>query len=385
MRKHHRPHQASAPEPAAGGRPPVPVTPGNAALARALAEAPARVSPALVHRLSQHSSNAQLARFKSDQEVDVRESTRAIGVRADELIELHRGHPDELAAAILGDLGRDGLLIAQAVFDRSGGELAALLGAIAGAHDEAALGSATPEVSQFLLTVARRLREVGNVAEAERLVSVLVSPSHAHMLGESAGSSAEVQGALEPHGATLQSVKDGVGPVVYDEYWIVLDSMPSNLTPEQYLSEMSTDINRAVADETFDKINTFSRTQPDQQRGAPAVGDVVDIDFTGPDNGSVMLVEATPEHFIYQTATTPQLGKHPEYGSREFGFERPEDGSVRFYTRGVSRPVNALVGMVGASIQERDWTAMLNGIGNALQARGGTLRPGSFGHWIRRG
>jgi len=376
MREHHRPHPASTPEPVTGGRRPVAVNAGNAALARAVAR---------WRGVSRHSSNAQLARSKTDMEFEVRETTRALGTRADELIELHRGRPDELAAAILGDLDRDGIQIADEVFDRIGGELAALLAAIAAAHDEAALGGATPELAQFLLTVARQLREVGNVAEAERLVGVLVSPAHAHLLGESADASAAVQGALGPHGATLQSVKDGVGPVVYDEYWIVLDAMPSDLTPEQYLSEMSADINRAVADETFDQINTFTRAQQDQQRGAPAVGDVVDINFTGPDNGSVMLVEATPEHFIYQTATTPQLGTHPEYGSREFGFERLEGGPVRFYTRGVSRPVNELVGTIGASIQERDWTAMLNGIGNTLQERGGTLRPESFGHWIRRG
>ena len=361
---------------------------GNAAIARLLAAGPSQLPPAIARSLAARGSSAQLARV-SDEALDARETMGSIRQQADDLLERHRGDPEALATAVLNKVGADweATQVAYRVLDAAAGALAELLSAIARRHDEAALRAATGPTRQFLQAIGGRLRVVGKVAEAERFIRVLVSPEHAHLLGETATASAPVQGALGPHHATVQSVASGVGPVVYDEYWIVLDAMPPNLTAERYLEELSTDVNRAVADDTFNQVNVFRRTRQDQQRGAPAVGDVYDIDIQGPDNGSVMLVESTPSHFVFQTVATPltQTGTHPEFGSREFGFQRIENGAVRFYTRGVSRPGSEIAGAVGAPIQARGWTALLTGIGNALQSRGGRLRTGSFGRWIRRG
>ena len=234
-------------------------------------------------------------------------------------------------------------------------------------------------------TAGRRLRDKGRPGEAEQLVAALVSPAHAHQLGESAVGTSAVQDALRSHGASVQSVTRGSGTVVYDEYSVVVNTMPPALTPEQYLREMAADLNRAVSSEDFDDVNTFERTAPDRRRGAPAVGDVYDIDILGPDNGSVMLVESTADHFTFQTVTTSQTGEHPENGSRSFGFERLGGGAVKFYTRGVSRPGSDLVRIVGGGIQTKGWTALVTGIGAALVRRGGTLRPGSFSRSVWMG
>jgi hypothetical protein len=232
-----------------------------------------------------------------------------------------------------------------------------------------------------LLYLATTLRTVGASGQAERIIGVLVSPEHANLVGERASATPAVTKSLTERGASVQSIAQGSSPIVYDEYWIIMDAMPPGLTPGAYLTEMSQDLNAAVRDESFDRINEFRRAQQDRNRGAPALGDVYDIDILGPDNGSVVLVERTPEHFVFQTIVTTQTGMHPEFGSREFGFEPLAGGAVRFYTRGASRAASPATFIAGAPIQEKGWTSMLQGIGAALTARGGRLRPDSFGHW----
>jgi hypothetical protein len=311
--------------------------------------------------------------------------------RAEALVEQYRNNPAGLATRLISDLSAGTDILDN--WERS----QAAYRALENFPDQAGLSSAiarqlpNDRVRQLaaghrngLSALALTVRRGGNAAEAERIMGILVNPAHGHLFGETASQSTAVQGALRTHHARLQSITGGVGLTVFDEYWVIVDAMPPNLTAEAYLTEMSQDLNGAIRSAAFNRINTFERTQHDQQRGAPAVGDVYDIDILGPDNGSVMLVERTPNHFIFQTVATSQTGAHPEFGSREFGFEVLEGGAIRWYTRGASRAGSDAAAIAGASIQERGWTAMLTGIGSTLQIRGGRLRSGSFGHWIRR-
>ena len=208
------------------------------------------------------------------------------------------------------------------------------------------------------------------------------SGAHRRLKAESWNTDSTVVAALKSQGATLQSSSSGwaSGDFIHDEYAIVMDTMPSGTTPEAYLGEMASDLNKAVNSSDFDSINTFHRRP--LASGGPAVGDVYHIDIAGPDNGSVMLVESTSDHFIFQTVETKEDGTHPEYGARQFGFERLEGGAVRWYTRGTSRP--ALTpggGTIGRHAQEKGWTRMLKGIAAELVKRGGTERSGSFSSW----
>jgi hypothetical protein len=341
---------------------------------------------AAVHGQVQH-------RTDNDAELVVeRANARIVG---DELIRTHRS-PAALASAILQIAVAEGSVFggrweqtakAYYVLDHAP-DRAGLLAAVAAQlpNDRVkALSNVHGALTQFLMSISRRLREAGNIAEAERMLSVLVGPEHAHLLGELATASPFVQGALASHNATVQSVTDGTGTIVYDYYWIIMDAMPARLTPADYLTEMSTDLNAAVQNEAFDTLNVFQRTQQDRLRGGPQIGDVYDIDILGPDNGSVMLVERTASHFIFQTVQTSQTGKHPENGSREFGFELLEGGAVKWYTRGCSRPADEVTRIAGGMLQKRGWTKMMEGIGDALERRGGKLRKGSLGHWKRLG
>jgi hypothetical protein len=214
-------------------------------------------------------------------------------------------------------------------------------------------------------------------AQIERLTR-FASPEHAHLKAEPWANSPAVQTALATTGAELQSIQSGSGDYIYDEYRVTIDRMPPGVTPETYLAELANDLNGAVGNETFNRINEFERLNTGSP---PQIGDIYHIDILGPDNGSVMLVERRDSSFTFQTVATPQDGTHPESGSRQFGFERNPDGSVTFFTRGASRPGFPGSASIGRPLQEQGWTSMMNGIAGTLRERGAVVRQGSIESW----
>jgi hypothetical protein len=170
-----------------------------------------------------------------------------------------------------------------------------------------------------------------------------------------------ITGSLARAGASFQSVKSGSGSYIFDEYAILVDSLPSGATVSSFLTEMACEVN------VFSKAPT----------NPPQVGQIISIDIAGPDNGSVVVAVIDPEYFIFQTVTTKQDGTHPEYGSREFGIEQA-DGAMRLYTRGCSRPASAVVGFVGAGPQMVGWTRLCRGLSDTIARRGGKPKAGSF-------
>lgn len=184
----------------------------------------------------------------------------------------------------------------------------------------------------------------------------------------------EIKSSLEKADAVVQSVDDGSGDFIFDEYKVEVSRMPTDLGPEELLKDLATALNATAKNEEFDLINFFKR----RRKVAPAPGEIVDIDIMGPDNGSVILGEMGKTYFIYQTIDCAETWSHPENGSREFGFEIG-DTKITFYTRGVSRPGNFVIGMLGSEPQRRGWTALMKGISNQINSRGGTSDFSSFG------
>ena len=227
----------------------------------------------------------------------------------------------------------------------------------------------------------------GELAQMERLVR-LSSPMHARLRDEPWNSDPAVTGALSAAGSSIQPITDGVGPTVFDEYAVTIDSMPPRMTPEAFLTQLALDPNGTVHNPSFDTVNVFHRRESGRP---PALGDIYDIDIAGPDNGSVVIAELAPDHFVFQTITTrfAETGSHPECGARAFGFDRNADGSVTFYTRGASRIAPAIAAApagetVGAAMHGRGWTQLMIGIAAAVQAAGGSARPNSFRTWDTR-
>lgn len=185
--------------------------------------------------------------------------------------------------------------------------------------------------------------------------------------------STAIKGSLEKAAAVLQSAADGSGDFVYDEYRVTATRLPENTRAEDLLKELASDLNGTIKNTDFDFINTFKR----RNVNAPKAGEIVEIDIVGLDDGSVILGELGKTYFIYQTIDCAATRSHPENGSREFGF-RLEGGATIFYTRGVSRPGNFLIGMLGSEPQRRGWTALMQGISSQINARGGASDFKSF-------
>lgn len=196
--------------------------------------------------------------------------------------------------------------------------------------------------------------------------------SFSRLRSEGWQASSAIRAGLNGGNAVLQLLRNGSGDYIYDEYSIVVTTLPARLTPEAFLQELATDLNRCLNDTGFDAVNTFTR----RTSGKPKVGEIIDIDIAGPDNGSVILVDFQPQYFILQTVDSDRMGAHPENGGREFGFERVASG-VRFYTRGVSRPGNYIVRLAGAYPQRVGWTRLVTALGERLIERGGKANPGS--------
>jgi hypothetical protein len=250
-----------------------------------------------------------------------------------------------------------------------------------------------------LLTIVRLLGESDDEddhRELQRVVRVL-SRSHNRMLSEPWLNDPAIAKAAADADARIQPLSGGSGFHVFDEYTVTVERMPENLSPEQFIDRLVRDLNATVANSDFDCLTIFQR----RESGDARRGEIVDIDILGPDNGSVMLVERESDHFTYATLTTPfvQTGEHPEWGVREFGFESNDDGSVTFYTRGVSRqdawtrnawiggyvfggPIGMLLAShAPAALQERAWSGLLKGIGESIERAGGHVRENGYGAW----
>lgn len=187
----------------------------------------------------------------------------------------------------------------------------------------------------------------------------------------------EVQRALQNAGATLQPISKGFAGLNLDEYSIVIEQMPPGVTPEAFLAELLKDPNATVNHPVFNLTSEFGRRV---QSGEPQLGDIYEIDIVLPDNGDVVLSDKSPSHFTFSTIHTGWAGhgEHPEYGNREFGFERNPDGSITFYTRGASRPAGVLERAGGSIPQQLTWTSLMKGISNTIGAKDGRVRADSF-------
>ena len=170
---------------------------------------------------------------------------------------------------------------------------------------------------------------------------------------------------LVASGAKVQSLADGSGDCVCDEYAFDVSSMPPDTSPQDFVQEMAMDLNGTVDDSGFNFVNIFRRSA----KGIPKVGEIVYIDIAGPDNGCVILAELAPDYFIFQTVETNSAGTHSENGSREFGIEQT-GATTKIYTRGVSRPGNALIRFAGSVPQMVGWTRLCKGLSDTVAARG---------------
>jgi hypothetical protein len=182
-------------------------------------------------------------------------------------------------------------------------------------------------------------------------------------------------GSGERGGGGRRGAPTGRANLIADRYSVVINRMPTGVTPQQFLMSLASDMDAAVADPLFSMVNDFTR----RSDGPVKVGDIIDIDILGPDDGSIEIIEITSMTFTIMAITTEETGSHPEVGTRTWGF-RPVDGGIEFYTEGLSRPRDPFTGLVSPFFQKVSWARLMRGISDSVDRAGGESRPGSFSY-----
>ncbi len=101
-----------------------------------------------------------------------------------------------------------------------------------------------------------------------------------------------------------------------------------------------------------------------------------------PENGDVMMTELveSPLHsrFRYSTLSNFLRGgnwRHPNNGSREYGYFKTWDGWTKFYVRGIDQFRKLpFATRIGRPRQDKFWLSFLEGIGNRVKFYNGKIR-----------
>jgi len=108
-------------------------------------------------------------------------------------------------------------------------------------------------------------------------------------------------------------------------------------------------------------------------------GAVVSIDMFSSginvDDGSVVLAEAAPDHWLFSTLWTPDDGGHPVSGNRQFGFVPASAGEFIFYTRGADRTTSQLDNALAATVfgaAHRLWLSFQRRLAAFVNSNGGS-------------
>lgn len=189
----------------------------------------------------------------------------------------------------------------------------------------------------------------------------------------------------------IQSIFDPVvadKPTTIDEYSVQVE-LPENVSPDDILLNLAIDMDGFLGGE-FADLGDFKN-----QGEAPVAGQVIDIDvkdgmrifgwkpwFTeSPFNAPVIITEIEDNNFTVQTIKYNNA-EHLLHGTREWGYEHMPNGTVNFYTRGISvEDIKAAEGVLwidGAKEGEyRFWNAQIDGIENYVVEQGGSIVEGS--------
>lgn len=168
-----------------------------------------------------------------------------------------------------------------------------------------------------------------------------------------------------------------------DEYSVVVE-LPPGVDPQSVMLQLATDMDQFLGGD-FKEQGDFKN-----QGEVPEVGQVIDIDvlngpfgLDSPFNAPVIISHIDDTSFSVQTIEYNNA-EHLLHGTREWGFEEQDDGTVRFYTRGISvEDVQAAEGGFGDGLipgpgnakegEKAFWTAWVDGIENYAESNGGNV------------
>jgi len=216
-----------------------------------------------------------------------------------------------------------------------------------------------------------------------------------------------VRNSLRSLGQDVHNAYDtGAGDYNIDEYCMILDSLPAEYpTPQDfllgYLRSPNRMANASGKHKGFDLLSSFELKEAGCQNNksyasaVPEAGDWYHIKIPG-DNGDVMIVEVElgPKRCsaTVQTMTDQEIpclsDNHPVSGRRQFGIERLEGGSHRFYTRGFDRQTSVLKDFQASNVFQHTafsslMAAMAKEHGGRPERVGSKTGLGKWG-WVRQ-
>jgi len=213
-------------------------------------------------------------------------------------------------------------------------------------------------------------------------------------------------------GKLYHCIEDGYGDVNLDFYPVFLHELPPAYTLEKIVEHVRWNINDFV-DPTQGNFEPYDVTVDSQwvlSDPNSVLGTVIHIDmltpkwlctvYNNPDDGSVVVTEATRRHWIFSTLWTPDDYAHPVSGNRQFGAAilpaeyplpdiyssnldlRENQGNVPyFFTRGADRCTGAadwtVSGVVVFPSADRLWRSLQDRVCAWVNRNGGHARiPG---------
>jgi N-acetylmuramoyl-L-alanine amidase/outer membrane protein OmpA-like peptidoglycan-associated protein len=180
----------------------------------------------------------------------------------------------------------------------------------------------------------------------------------------------------------MHHIEDAHGPINLDYYPVKVTTLPTVkgrlISAETLLDHVRRNLtdfgNKKIGE--FDPIN---QNDHDKFYSDDPIGAILTIKMKlggklGAEDGSVIVSEYSPQHWIFSTAWTSEDFDHPVSGNREFGFKEQEGGGYIFYTRGVDRATGLLDAAMSDGVFNTAhalWSSLQEGIADFVNDNGG--------------
>ncbi len=154
---------------------------------------------------------------------------------------------------------------------------------------------------------------------------------------------------ITPDGLTqqafIQTLEDAVGPRVNMDFFgvrVLESDLPNGMTAGEYYEHWRTNFDSYTDDDVAQFLLYPLEGEAARWTSSDPLGTLFSIqlmalDVTWADDGSVVTTGYDEDDWIFSTAWTPEDWRHPISGNRQFGFERDGNGYVTYYTRAVDR------------------------------------------------
>jgi hypothetical protein len=192
----------------------------------------------------------------------------------------------------------------------------------------------------------------------------------------------------------IHKIEDALGPINLDYYPVTVSTLPiiggHRATAADFLSHIRKNLNKFI-DTNIADIESYDTSEGQRWESSSPLKAVMTwnmkvagsfIGYLGNLNdGSVVVSEFRPQHWIFSTIWTPRDLDHPVSGNRQFGFIVNEDNSYTFYTRGADRTTNEIayrLSTLAFGSAHQLWFSLQGKITQFVNSNNGNAASGQF-------